>query len=770
MPLAIPKLDDRTYKELLDDARARIPVHTPEWTNFNESDPGITLLEVFAFLTESLLYRSNYIPERNRLKFLSLLGVPLQPESSARGIVTINNAKGPLETITLNDSLEVRAGQVPFRTEQGLDVLPIEMRAFYKHTLDHADQDTLAYYNQLYVSYTGNGGPDPASLTLYEPLPFVPDGNRALDLGKETVDGSLWLALLTRSANEIPEQVRKKIGGKTLNLGMVPALDDVSLELAPGGLVNAQGTTLLHYEVPVGGTLPPNAIDRKPEYKTLEPHDTTTNPLVEPTVTQITLPPEGQLTLWDNLEPLEAGADDFPPVLDDTALNDRVVTWLRISVPKGVEARVQWLGINAVMVNQRAHIANESLPDGTGEPDQFVVLSRTPVIPDSVRLTVTTRVSTETWERIEDLTQAGPEVPVQNLRLPPGVRTTVKPRTNVYTLNAESGEIRFGDGTHGKRPPKGAIMRVDYDYSKGLAGNVGPDSITVSPSLPAGLKVTNPVRTWGGAPGETVEEGEKQIARYLQHRDRLVSLADFETITYRTPGVEVGRVEVLSAFNPDTGFGESEPGGAPGAVTVMVIPRHDAAQPDAPRPDRIFLDTICSYLEPRRLVTTEVFLRGPEYIPIWIVVAVKVVPGASVAQTREAVKQQLRQYLSPLPDPSILPTPAEDPVELLAAAPAKRGWPLRKPVVDLELMAVASRVPNILQVSTVLLAQGDRAPESKVDMTRLQLPLVAGITVVSDSDGAAEAMNQLRGTSRPLVKTDDKPRTIAVPVIPEECT
>ena len=58
MPITVPKIDDRRYQDLLSEALARIPVHTPEWTNFNRSDPGVTLVEVFAFLTESLLYRA----------------------------------------------------------------------------------------------------------------------------------------------------------------------------------------------------------------------------------------------------------------------------------------------------------------------------------------------------------------------------------------------------------------------------------------------------------------------------------------------------------------------------------------------------------------------------------------------------------------------------------------------------------------------------------------------------------------------------------------
>src|SRR5260370_22217059 len=135
MPLQIPNPDDRKYQDLLSEALARIPVHNPEWTNFNKSDPGVTIVELFAFLTESLLYRANQIPERNRRKFLSLLGLPLQPAAAARGLITFSNERGPLQTFTLNTDIEVRAGQIPFRTEAGLDVLPVYERAYITRTL-----------------------------------------------------------------------------------------------------------------------------------------------------------------------------------------------------------------------------------------------------------------------------------------------------------------------------------------------------------------------------------------------------------------------------------------------------------------------------------------------------------------------------------------------------------------------------------------------------------------------------------------------------------
>src|SRR5688572_28616370 len=75
MALIAPVLDNRTYEQLRDELVGRIPSVTPEWTNHNESDPGIALLELFAHLGESLLFRFNQIPETTKIAFLQQLGV-----------------------------------------------------------------------------------------------------------------------------------------------------------------------------------------------------------------------------------------------------------------------------------------------------------------------------------------------------------------------------------------------------------------------------------------------------------------------------------------------------------------------------------------------------------------------------------------------------------------------------------------------------------------------------------------------------------------------
>jgi len=319
----------------------------------------------------------------------------------------------------------------------------------------------------------------------------------------------------------------------------------------------------------------------------------------------------------------------------------------------------------------------------------------------------------------------------------------------VYVLDAEAGVLRFGDGMRGKRPPRGAVLRASYDYGAGAVGNVGVGAIKGGPALPAGMSATNPVRTWGGADAERTADGERQISRYLQHRDRLVTAADFHTIAWRTPGVALGRVEVLPAFHPD--LSPNEPGDAPGVVTLMLIPRYDPLHPDAPEPDRLFFDAVCAYLDPRRLVTTELVLRKPSYMPIWISVGLDILSGASAATVREDVKRTLLALLAPLPE-----QPGPD---------ASGGWPLRKAVLDRELMAVATRVPGVLLVNNVLIAAGDGAAAATIPMRGLELPRVLGISVAI---GEPLPLDQLRGgTTGGVLRRGTQ--VLPVPAVIEEC-
>lgn len=84
MPLPAPSLDDRRFQDLVDEAKRAIPRHCPEWTNHNLNDPGVALIELFAWMQEQLLYRLNQVPDRLYLHFLDLVGVrPFAPAAAS---------------------------------------------------------------------------------------------------------------------------------------------------------------------------------------------------------------------------------------------------------------------------------------------------------------------------------------------------------------------------------------------------------------------------------------------------------------------------------------------------------------------------------------------------------------------------------------------------------------------------------------------------------------------------------------------------------------
>src|SRR5437764_2590994 len=120
MPIPNPILDDRSYQQLRDELVQRIPVYTPEWTDHNASDPGITLIELFAFLGENLLYRFNQIPEAARLEYLRLLQIPLRPAVAASALVTMTSDKPKGVLVTLD--AELKAGNLSFETKTEVNV------------------------------------------------------------------------------------------------------------------------------------------------------------------------------------------------------------------------------------------------------------------------------------------------------------------------------------------------------------------------------------------------------------------------------------------------------------------------------------------------------------------------------------------------------------------------------------------------------------------------------------------------------------------------
>jgi hypothetical protein len=730
MPLQIPVLDDRNFEQLLDEAKRRIPVFTPEWTNFGgDSDPGITLIQLFAFLTDTLLYRANRIPERNRLKFLQLLGIPLQPAAPATGIVCIHNDRGPLATLPLNPGVVVTAGNVEFRTLDAVNVLPLEGQVYYKRPVGKNDPRYPRFQakyemirraqelEQLETATTADATATPVELAFYEPTllppPSAADPNPVVDLAT-TQDQMLYLALLAPTGMD-PQAVRDEIANKVLSVGVAPTLAGQIKPLQPLQLTNRPAPSVsLVYELPANAQ--PDAATA--QYRPLTPLQ---NPdvLEQLGVAQLPLPSAQGLQTWEFSDPLQEGVGNFPPRLEDEKIKQRLVTWLRIrpylpgveNTPLGVGvAQLRWLGVNAARVYQAVAVVNELLGQGNGEPDQVFTLAHTPVLPNSVTLFTQNPATGEGtfWLQTDDLLAAGADDPV-------------------FSLDPEAGEIRFGDGLRGARPPDGWRLLVSYEYGGGLQGNVAIGAIKASPDerLQGGYRIENPLPTSGGDLGESAADGERRIPLALRHRDRLVTWQDFRDIAQRAPGVDVGRVEVLPLFRPSDSEQPAQDN-VPGVVTLLLAPKFDAVDPLWPVPDRLFLRRVCDYLDARRLVTTEVHLRGPEYQPVYISVGIQVSGGFFPDVIKQLVTERLQLYLSALPP----------------GGPLETGWPLQKRVLRKDLEAVVTRVGGVGYVEGLLLGAGTPVDVPEILFSGLQLPRLAGLRV---TEGQPESLAALFG-------------------------
>ncbi|MFF5022994.1 putative baseplate assembly protein [Streptomyces collinus] len=133
MALPSPNLDDRRFQQLVDEAKRYVQQRAPEWTDHNVSDPGVTLIETFAYLVDQLLYRLNRVPDKNYTAFLDLLDIRLFPPAAAGADVDFWLSAPQPDTVVLPAGTEVTTVRgesdepVVFATTDELHILPSEL-------------------------------------------------------------------------------------------------------------------------------------------------------------------------------------------------------------------------------------------------------------------------------------------------------------------------------------------------------------------------------------------------------------------------------------------------------------------------------------------------------------------------------------------------------------------------------------------------------------------------------------------------------------------
>ncbi|MET8949944.1 putative baseplate assembly protein [Streptomyces sp. NPDC004393] len=348
MPLPTPHLDDRHFQQFVDDAKRYIQQRAPEWTDHNVSDPGITLIEAVAYMTDQLMYRLNRVPDKNYLAFLDLLGVALFPPSAARADVTFWLSAAQPEPVLLPAGTEVATMRtetqeaIVFTTERELRVPSCSLERVLRQENKGSPQDrTGAVLGNTNVPAFSKK-PQPGDVLLFGLSAAVPDCAVVLALDSE-VDG----------VGVDPRQPPLAWEARTAT-GWEPCEVD---EDTTGGL-NRAGEVVLH--VPAGHTL-----------SQLGPHEAG----------------------WLRCRVLEPAADQ--PFYAAT--------------PTIRAASAYTIG-GTVRAVHAVEVRDETLGESSGAPGQRMRLAQVPVIADDppAEIEVTEGDGWRSWRIVPDFAASGP--------------------------------------------------------------------------------------------------------------------------------------------------------------------------------------------------------------------------------------------------------------------------------------------------------------------------------------------------------------------------
>jgi len=754
VPLPVPNLDDRSFDDLVADLISRIPAHTPEWTHVREGDPGRTLIELFAFLGDALLYRVNQIPEKQRRVFLNLLGMPRRPATPARGLIQLALPDEAREAVDLRTRATI-AKPLPFETTEEVSLAPISGEVYQKRRLGSEERreldETLAQLQALY-------GPQPiepyVTVMLFADGLAAPDG---IDVVADSVDGAAWIALLAPKARGGEDQAllvdaaRAQLARndanepRLLNVGLMPVLSlpDEQQVAEPRGAI-----TLL-WELSRPG------VDGATEFAALSAARDSTLGARKTGVVRL-LPPGAALIgvgADARAANVRSGVGSEPPRLDDPERQARLVAWLRVRPDPAagpVESlNLAWLGIHALPVEQMTTLANVIVADADGAADAQLQLPSGNIDSGSLEIDLAEDgVTWERWARVDDLAL-----------LPPHSARD----TRAFELDAQAGILRFGDGVRGRVPAPGARVRATkLRTGGGRAGNlpagtlkaVSGEDIRPGRVVPR-MKVFQPASLLGGADAETVQEAEARISAFLRHRERALIADDYRVLVPQTPGVAVGRVELLPRFKPQTRQFD-----IPGVVSVMVLPARDGVgSAPNPRADKPLIEAVHAYLDARRPLATELYVIGTEYVPVAVSVSVGLRPDAPIDETLHAVRAAIARLLWPLPP----------------GGHDGAGWTLGRRVIDRELEVEVARVPGVATVAGVnvftravdgwhLLPRGGNGTQT-LSLAAWQLPELMQVEAAT-GDVVPEEIG-----AEPPIPGEGPGRVlpVAVPVVPKVC-
>ncbi len=599
MPLTAPKLDDRHFQDIVDEAKKRIPHYIKEWTDHNVSDPGVTMIELFAWMTDTILYRMNQVPDLHYIKFMELLGITLKQPVPARAPVTFWLAAPQEAPALIPAGTEVASTQtenqpsIIFTTDTDFYVSPPQIIAVLSEVASGNEGEKE--FKQHNVERVLKG------LESFSAFSSRPQAKDALYFGFE---------------NDLSHHI----------LGF-----DLQCNSAGGAGINP---TLPPYvwEVSTGD------IDEPWRRCEMDPDEDSTKGMNVSGRMRVHLPEMGKVRIdkesffWARVR-----------ILTEAEYTDQMRPYR--NTPQIERVAVRAWG-SSTMATHSQQINKELLGSSDGSAGQYYHLQVTPILerrPDE-HLIVWADGEAQHWAEVPDFSGSDE-------------------KDRHYTLDSVSGELRLGpairqpDGTirrYGAIPPRGAnLIFRKYRYGGGLDGNVMVGQLnTLKTAIPYIASVRNRQAAQGGLDAETLEAAKMRAPAQLRTRDRAVTEADFEFLAQevlRDTGWGKYRVKCLQP-RPSR-----ESRVIPGQVYVLVVPHiQNPADRLRPKPEHLELeegevyDRLMARLNERRLLTVRLDVRSPAYHWVAARVAIRAVPGTNHARVEDAVLGRLYSFLNPL--------------------------------------------------------------------------------------------------------------------------
>ena len=610
--MALPEiqLDDRRFEEIVAEARRRIPGYTPEWTDLNDSDPGMTLVQMFAWLAEMIIWRLNKVPDKAFVKFLDLLGIELAAATPAQAELTFTLSAPNLgravliprgTRVSLAEAADGRT--VIFETDDNLFAISSKIAGIQSYDGTQYGLVTEASRLTRQAFYPFGERPQQGAALFLGLTEAFPPGRHTLTVHAHAIESSGNGGGAEGDPADLSPPVQavwEYWAGDQLLWRPLAVTADTTVALTRSGLVE--------FDAPAA----PSAMDVARDGLGLLKR------------------PEDPRLFWlrFRIEHVLGSGFELVPQLDEVLLNTVRAT-------------------NAVTVS------NELLGAGSGTPNQQLTLANTPVLPGSLQLEVQEKADEafRAWEAVRDLNLSGPN-------------------DRHYVLDPATGTITFGDGSHGTIPPflvddrqgvagGGRNVQVanvsarTYRWGGGAAGNAGADKITsLESAIPFVSSVTNMRPSEGGDDAETLDQAKARAPLEIRSRSRAVTADDFEYLARRTPGARIRRAKALPLHHPQIeprrptgGSGPLTLVPVPGVVTVLVVPESRDPKPVLREETRL---RVARWLEEHRLISTEVLVAPARFRRVEIEARVIAKPDADSGRVQRELLDRLLSYFHPL--------------------------------------------------------------------------------------------------------------------------